>query len=617
MPRPGWELRFSCGKSQRTRSRRGPPGVGEPLVETSSIMFDVGVIATVGFLGAAVAARARVPIIIGYIVAGMLIGPNIHLRIFGWSYDGVLQDSVFLQSISQLGLVLLLFFVGLEFSITKLMKTKEAAAILAVTNLAVNMFAGFVIGAWLGWPLIDTIFMAGVISMSSSAIVAKSLIDLKRLGNKETEFLLGMVILESFLSMFLLTIVNGMIVPSDAPVSVAALFAGVGVFIAFFALLAAVVVPRTAALFERIRSEELFVLFALGTVFLAAALAESFRIPAIVGAFFMGMVFADTRLAGRMKVKMESLRDAFVAIFFLSFGMLIDPASLAPVLPMLVIAVPLILLNDLFLTASLAYFIGFSGRASTAIGTSLVARNEEAILYATVGARAIRANDQLPSDYAGRYLTPFAGILCIVMSSLAPLLMARSDRISEFFSRRLPKSITFGAELVKRTLKTVIMPNFLPIYRRKRLFQASVVFYAAWVIDVAVTTGPSHLAMSVVTPAFVFAVWASARHAFRDPVRHTNYGVDDGPFSRSAIEAFVLRIVVGALAVVGLVAVLWQYFWPATLLILYAYFLAVVFSMKVVYRRLGLGIGRKPVPIRLVRRMPAARSWRAASGARR
>src|SRR3989475_951276 len=197
-------------------------------------MFDVGVIATMGFIGAAFASRARVPIIIGYIIAGMVIGPNIHLRLFGWSYDGILADSVFLQSISQLGLVLLLFFVGLEFSITKLMRTKEAAAVLAVTNLAVNMFAGFVIGAWLGWPLIDTIFMAGGISMSSSAITAKSLIDLKRLGNAETEFLLGMVILEAVLAMFLLTPLHGMIFPSHPPLNLGLFFCGVGLFIWLF-----------------------------------------------------------------------------------------------------------------------------------------------------------------------------------------------------------------------------------------------------------------------------------------------------------------------------------------------------------------------------------------------
>src|SRR5437870_12471243 len=101
-------------------------------------MFDVGVIASVGFIGAALAARVRIPIIIGYIIAGILIGPNIHLRVFDTSYDGILADSTFLQSISQHGLVLLLFFVGLELIITNLMKTKEAAAILAVTTLAMN-----------------------------------------------------------------------------------------------------------------------------------------------------------------------------------------------------------------------------------------------------------------------------------------------------------------------------------------------------------------------------------------------------------------------------------------------------------------------------------------------
>ncbi len=575
-------------------------------------MFEVGVIAAVGFLGAAIATRAKVSVIIGYIIAGILIGPNIHLNLFGLSYNGVLTETDFIQSISQLGLVLLLFFVGLEFSVTKLKKTKEAAAILAVTNLAVDMFAGFVIGAWLGWPLIDTIFMAGVISMSSSAIAAKALIDLKRLGNAETEFILGMVILESFMAMIILTLVNGVVISADgSPVDPVSLFAGIGIFLGFFAFLAAVVVPNTVKMFERIKSEELFILFAMAIVFLAAALAQQFRVPAIIGGFFMGMVFADTKLAQRMKSKMESLRDAFVAMFFLSFGMLIDPTALPAVLPMLLIAVPLILMSDMFLTASLAYMIGFSSKGAMAVGTSFVARNEEAILYASVGTRAIRNNPNLSNNYAGTYLTPFTGILCIVMSALAPLLMVRSDKIARFFAKRLPKSITFGADLVKRTLRTVVMPSMLPIYRKRRLLQASLVLYAAWVIDIAITHEVAHFVMSLGAPFVVYAVYAAAKRTFQEPVRHTNYGVDGGPFSRSTIETFVLRIVVGTLATIAVVAIVWQYYWPATLAILYVYFLGVVFSMKVVYRRLGLGLGRRRQAVRVLRNVPARRGNRA------
>ena len=569
-------------------------------------------IAAVGFLGAAIASRARVSVIIGYIVAGILIGPNIHLNLFGLSYNGVLTETDFIQSISQLGLVLLLFFVGLEFSIAKLKKTKEAAAILAVTNLAFDMFAGFVIGAWLGWPLIDTIFMAGVISMSSTAIAAKSLIDLKRIGNSETEFILGMVILESFMAMIILTLVNGVVISSDgSPVDPTSLFLGIGIFLGFFAFLAAIVIPNTVKMFERIKSEELFILFAMAVVFLAAALAESFRVPAIIGAFFIGMVFADTKLAQRMKSKMESLRDAFVAMFFLSFGMLIDPSALPAVLPMLLLAVPLILMSDMFLTASLAYMIGFSSKGAMAVGTSFIARNEEAILYASVGTRAIRNNASLSSNYAGTYLTPFTGILCIVMSSLAPLLMMRSERIARFFAKRLPKSIRFGADLVKRTLRTVVMPSVLPIYRRRRLLQATLILYSAWVIDIAITRDVAHLAMSLASPIIIYAVYAAARRSFREPVRHTNYGVDGGPYSRSTIETFVLRIVVGTLATIALVAVLWQYYWPSTVAVLYVYFLSVVFSMKVVYRRLGLGLGRRRRSIRVVRAIATGRHSRA------
>src|SRR2546426_2401588 len=581
-------------------------------------MFQIGVIMLIAFMGAAIASRFRLSVIIGYILAGILIGPHIQLAVSGLSYQGIITDSAFIQDLSRIGLILLLFFVGLQFSIEKLKKTKQAAVVLAVVNLGIGMFCGFVLGTYLGWPFIDTIFMAGVVSMSSSAITAKSLIELRRLGNNETEFLLGMVILESFMAMFLLTLVNGLVISSDAqPVSPLHLFVGVGLFIGFFAFLALLVIPRVAFLFERIKSEELFVLFALGIVFLAAALAEAFRIPAIIGAFFIGMVFADTKLVSRFEVKLEPLRDTFVAVCFLSFGMMIDPAMLPVVLPMVLIAVPLIFLNDLFLTATLAYFIGFGGRAATAMGSSMLGRNKEAILYASVGTRAIESNPALPKEYAGTLLTPFAGILCIIMSSLTPTMMNRSERIAGWFSRHLPKYITFGGDLVKRTLRTFVLPTSLPLFKHSRVFVVSLFSYVIFLIALAITPGWWHVGIAIALPGAVYGMWRMALRTFELPVRHTNYGVASNPGSQGLIHTLVSRIVVGALASAGAVAVIWQLWWPATLVVLYAYFLLVVFTMKAAYQDLVTGTGRRvgsPLAGRKLRPLRNAWAPRAANG---
>src|SRR3990172_5910376 len=459
MPRAGWDPR--CPFEERQRS---PPG-GAEMAELSGLMMQLGLVLLVAFLGAGLASRLRVSSIIGYIVAGILVGPMIRLDLGGVAYRGVVQDTAFIAELSQIGLILLLFFVGLEFSVAKLRRVKEAAAVLAVINLAVNLFVGFVLGAWLGWPLVDTIFLAGVISMSSSAVTAKMLYDLKRTGSAETEFLLGMVILESFMAMFLLTLVNGLVVRQGGPDTVWAVFLGAAAFIGVFAFLAARVIPHTAGTFEKFRSDELFILFALGVVFLAAALAEAFGIPPVIGAFFLGMTFADTKVSERMRARLEPLRDAFVALFFLAFGMTIDPSPFALLLPMLLISPPLIILNDLLVTPALAYLVGFSSKASASIGTSLVARNEEAVLYASVGTKAIQSNAAWPQAYAGTFLNPFAGLLCIVMSSIAPAAMKHSDAVARGLRRLTPDALVFGGGLVQRTLRSFGLPSALPIHR--------------------------------------------------------------------------------------------------------------------------------------------------------
>jgi len=527
-------------------------------------------------------------------VAGILVGPMIRLDLGGLAYRGLVQDTAFIAELSQIGLILLLFFVGLEFSVAKLRRVKEAAAVLAVINLAVNLFVGFVLGAWLGWPLVDTIFLAGVISMSSSAVTAKMLYDLKRTGSAETEFLLGMVILESFMAMFLLTLVNGLVVRQGGPDTVWAVFLGAAAFIGFFAFLAAVVIPHTARTFEKFRSDELFILFALGVVFLAAALAEAFGIPPVIGAFFLGMTFADTKVSERMRARLEPLRDAFVALFFLAFGMTIDPSTFALVLPMLLIAAPLIILNDLLVTGALAYLVGFSSKASASIGTSLVARNEEAVLYASVGTKAIQSNAAWPQAYAGTFLNPFAGLLCIVMSSIAPAAMKHSDAVARGLRRLTPDALVFGGDLVKRTLRSFVLPSALPIHRRSPAIAASMFAFFAYAVALVLTGGLVHLALTLALPLLFYALARTLRRAFEDSARHTNYG--EGGSSWTYIHRFVLKFVLAALVTIALIAALWQLYWPSTLLVVLGHFLYVVGLMAAAHRHFrGPVVARPPV----------------------
>jgi len=584
----GWE---STGHPrQRALS---PGGDGERVAEVSGLMLQLGFVLLIAFLGALLASRLKVSVIIAYILAGLFLGPHLRFDLGGISYGGLLTDQSLISELSQIGLVLLLFFVGLEFSVAKLRRVKEAAAILAIINLAVNMFGGFVLGAYLGWPLVDTIFLAGVVSMSSSAITAKLILELRKLTPSESEFLLGMVVLESFMAMFLLTLVNGLVVTEGGPGNLVAVVVGVLAFVGLFAFLAAFVIPRVAASFDHVKSDELFVLFALGLVFLAAAFAELFHIPAIIGAFFLGMTFADTPVAARLQEKIAPFRDAFVALFFISFGAMIDPAFLPLVAPMLLIAIPLIFLNDLLVTGALAHLIGLSGKASTAVGASLLGRNEEAILYASVGTKAIQANPGWSNAYAGTLLSPFAGLLCIVMSSLAPTVLRRSERVAAGLTRITPRSLAFGGELVKRTLRTFFFPADFPLYRRTKWALGGIAGFFTYLLILTVTTGAVHIILSAGVPLSIYLTWTALRKGFAEPVKHTNYGMETG-LSWRFIQRFVLRFVVSALAAMALIAALWQLYWPSTLVVVLGYVLYVLAITSGAHRRFVLPTAPPP-----------------------
>jgi len=557
------------------------------MIDPGSLMFEIGIIMLIAFLGAMLLSRFGISLIIAYIFIGMFIGPNISFNIGGFQYEGLIQDTAFVNQLAYIGLILLLFFIGLGFSVNKLKRTKGPAVIIAVINLGINMFVGIAIGTYLGWPLIDTIFLAGVISMSSSAITAKSLIDLKKLSSEDTEFLLGVVIVESFLAMFLLTMIHGLVIRADGPGSILSLAAGVTIFLVFFVWLSVWLVPKVVRYIQKIKNDEIFLLFALGVVFLSAALAEILFIPAIIGAFFIGMVFADTKLSERMANKISPLRDVFVAIFFVSFGMMINPALFPSILGILVLAVPLIILNDILITSSLAYFVGLSAKGSTFLGASLIGRNEESMFYSTIGTNAINNNPNVSHSYGGQYLNPFTGLLCIVMSALTPIFMKRSDKLTRFFSRILPKFMKFSGRLVSRTIKALVMPTYLPLYKKDRRIVYVLGLFFVFVILLISTGSIIHFVLSLLILPFGYYLWKLFKEAFKQPIKNIRFaGFEHTESNRKLIEGLVLNVVVGALITIALVAAMWMYVWQLTIILLLGYFVFVMVSMKNTHQRL-------------------------------
>jgi CPA2 family monovalent cation:H+ antiporter-2 len=156
----------------------------------------------------------------------------------------------------------------------------------------------------------------------------KILFDLKRMSSPEVEFLIGLVVVETFIAMLILSVTSGMIVQPDAdPMAYGRLLLGMAAFYGFFVWIAMWAIPRVVKFFNSIENDELFILFALGIVFLTAGLAAVMGVPAIIGAFFVGMILAESKVSQRIQSKLESFKDAFVAIFFTSIGMMIDPAK--------------------------------------------------------------------------------------------------------------------------------------------------------------------------------------------------------------------------------------------------------------------------------------------------
>ncbi|MFD6533248.1 cation:proton antiporter [Streptomyces sp. NPDC060184] len=365
------------------------------------------------FLAAALLARAGarigLPTIPLFILAGMLLGPHTPGIV-------LVADPHDLEMLAALGLVLLLFYLGLEFHLDDLRTGGRRMAVAGGVYLALNVGAGLGFGFALGWGGSETLVLAGVLGISSSAIVTKVLVDLGRLGNPETRPILGIIVVEDvFLALYLAALQP---VLSGADSLGAAVVDG-GKAFGFLVLLALVVRFGTRAVSRLIHTEddELLVISFLGVAVLVAGVSEWFGVADAIGAFMVGLMLGGTSSGERIRRLVTPLRDAFGAIFFFSFGLSIDPGDLPRVIPPVLAAVALTAAMNVCAGLATAKMYGFGPRAVANIATTLLARGEFALILAAMAAGA-GLNERL---------APFIAGYVLVLAVLSPLAASRSS----------------------------------------------------------------------------------------------------------------------------------------------------------------------------------------------
>ena len=309
-----------------------------------------------------------------YILLGLVLRP-------------LIGPSEIVEGFALWGVVLLLFFVGLEFSFSALLRSHRRLFRLGIIDFAVNFPIGFIAGLILGWGMLGALLLGGAFYVSSSAIIARSVIELRRTAHPETEPALNILVFEDIAVAILLAVVSGAVMGEGDVATGLSGAARALVFLTAISLVARAGRP----LLDRLLSaadDELFVLLMAAALLLLSYSAVKVGASEAIGAFLAGSIMAETKHKGRIESLFAPLQGLFAALFFLSFGLSVDTATLASVWPAAVVLALLAVPTKVLAGWLAGRADGLGNRASVALGFTLVPRGEFSIVLAGVAAAA-------------------------------------------------------------------------------------------------------------------------------------------------------------------------------------------------------------------------------------
>lgn len=357
--------------------------------------------------------RIGLPTIPVFMAAGLLAGPYV-LPV------ALVEHPEDLELLAVLGLVLLLFHLGLEFDLDDFADNAKGLVAAGSAYIVLNVGAGLGLGLALGWGTREALVVAGITGISSSAVVTKLVVELQRLTNRETPLVLGVIVVEDVFLALYLAALSPLLGAGDSLATTLLRLAGAFVFLLAMFTLA----RRGGRLVSRVvggRDEELLTITFVGLAVLFAGTAEEIGVSDAIGAFLIGLAIGSTPARERVERLVRPLRDLFAAVFFLAFGLSLDPSTFGSVALPVAVAVLLTLLANLVAGLVTARLRGLGTREGVNAAFLLLTRGEFALILATM-AVAAGLDDRIG---------PFAGLYVLVLAVVGPVLAARSPEIGD------------------------------------------------------------------------------------------------------------------------------------------------------------------------------------------
>ena len=390
------------------------------------LIQDLGLILTVGAVTTLIFKRIKQPVVLGYIIAGFFVGPH-----FGLIPSVVDESNI--STWSEIGVIFLLFSLGLEFSFKKLAKVGGSAAITTIVAVSLMLTAGYVTGRTLGLSYMDSIFLGGIVSISSTTIIFRALDELGMKTKAFAGMVFGVLVVEDLVAILMLVLLSTIAVSDSFSGGALLLELGKLVFFLILWFVAGIfMIPTFLRRTKKMMNDETLLVVSiamcLGMVYLAVR--AGFSAP--LGAFVMGSLLAETIMAERIEHLVKPVKDLFGAIFFVSVGMMLDPQVLVEQWAPVLVVTGITLIGQPLSNMTGALLAGIPLKRSVQMGMSLSQIGEFSFIIATLG---------ITLSVTSKLLYPIAVAVSVITTFTTPYMIKAGEPVYNFLVRILPQRV--------------------------------------------------------------------------------------------------------------------------------------------------------------------------------